>query len=121
MDAVTCISGDFWVLAPSLLISPVSLLGFTLTQTGLRGAAVESNLKNQNNGEAVGCEVMQRWVIYVRRPPPRPPPWVDGWDGTKVTACPCEGDQLGTRTSAAAQREQEGSGLGEGRSEPWKG
>lgn len=47
MDAVTCISGDFWVLAPSLLISPVSLLGFTLTQTGLRGAAVESNLKKK--------------------------------------------------------------------------
>lgn len=41
------ISGDYWVLALSLLISIFSLLGFALRQTGLQGAAVERGKKEK--------------------------------------------------------------------------
>lgn len=93
MDAVSWISGDYWLLAPAPLISTVSLLGFVRMQTGLQGAAVLGGrqLKKEKNREAVCCEVKQRWLISVQIPPPPPPPWGGGCtDGTKVTACPCE-------------------------------
>lgn len=71
-DAVRWISGDYWVLALSQFLCWASLW----CKRTCRELLLRAIKKKKKKREAVCCEVMQRWVISVRRPPPR-----GGWTG----------------------------------------
>lgn len=119
-DAVRWISGDYWVLALSQFLCWASLW----CKRTCRELLLRAIKKKKKKREAVCCEVMQRWVISVRRPPPR-----GGWTtGPKWQPAHANGGTGGTSWEHGCRPRpneicpgRKGQGSGKERSEQWKG